>query len=67
MNSADSGSVFRPVPSIRLTRDQTEKLYGKAMELAELTGKETVLDAYCGIGTIGLYRHANTRQSGSSG
>ena len=24
------------------------------MELAELTGKETVLDAYCGIGTIGL-------------
>ena len=33
---------------------QTEKLYGKAMELAELTGKETVLDAYCGIGTIGL-------------
>ena len=33
---------------------QTEKLYGKAMELAGLTGKETVLDAYCGIGTIGL-------------
>lgn len=33
---------------------QTEKLYAKAMELAELTGNETVLDAYCGIGTIGL-------------
>ncbi len=33
---------------------QTEKLYGKAMELAGLTGKETVIDAYCGIGTIGL-------------
>lgn len=33
---------------------QTEKLYAKAMELAQLTGKETVLDAYCGIGTIGL-------------
>lgn len=33
---------------------QTERLYGKAMELAQLTGKETVLDAYCGIGTIGL-------------
>ena len=31
---------------------QTEKLYGKAMELAGLTGKETVLDAYCGIGLI---------------
>lgn len=33
---------------------QTEKLYGKALEYADLTGKETVLDAYCGIGTIGL-------------
>ena len=33
---------------------QTEKLYGKAIEFALLTGKETVLDAYCGIGTIGL-------------
>lgn len=33
---------------------QTEKLYNKAMEYAGLTGKETVLDAYCGIGTIGL-------------
>ena len=33
---------------------QTEVLYGKAMEFAALTGKETVLDAYCGIGTIGL-------------
>ncbi|PBB06195.1 23S rRNA (uracil(1939)-C(5))-methyltransferase RlmD [Salimicrobium humidisoli] len=33
---------------------QTEKLYGKAVELAGLTGKETVIDAYCGIGTIGL-------------
>ncbi|KGP89965.1 RNA methyltransferase [Pontibacillus chungwhensis BH030062] len=33
---------------------QTEKLYGKAIEMAELTGNETVIDAYCGIGTIGL-------------
>lgn len=33
---------------------QTEKLYGKAMEYARLTGKETVLDAYCGTGTIGM-------------
>lgn len=33
---------------------QAEKLYGKAIELAGLTGKETVLDAYCGVGTIGL-------------
>jgi 23S rRNA (uracil1939-C5)-methyltransferase len=33
---------------------QTEVLYGKAMELAKLTGKERVIDAYCGIGTIGM-------------
>ena len=31
---------------------QTEKLYGKAMELAGLSGTERVIDAYCGIGTI---------------
>lgn len=33
---------------------QTEKLYSRAIELAGLTGKENVLDAYCGIGTIGI-------------
>lgn len=33
---------------------QTELLYHKAIELAGLTGKESVLDAYCGIGTIGI-------------
>ena len=33
---------------------QTEKLYGKAIEYAGLTGKEVVIDAYCGIGTIGI-------------
>lgn len=33
---------------------QTEILYGKAAQYAGLTGKETVVDAYCGIGTIAL-------------
>lgn len=33
---------------------QTAVLYQLAVEAARLTGKETVLDAYCGIGTIGL-------------
>ena len=33
---------------------QTERLYQKAIDLAALTGTETVLDAYCGVGTIGL-------------
>ena len=34
---------------------QTEVLYSKVREFAELTGEETILDAYCGTGTIGLY------------
>ncbi len=33
---------------------QTELLYQKAIEYAELSGRETVLDAYCGTGTIGM-------------
>lgn len=33
---------------------QTEKLYSTAIDYAELTGEETVIDAYCGIGTIGI-------------
>lgn len=33
---------------------QTEKLYSKALELAALAGTETVIDVYCGTGTIGL-------------
>lgn len=33
---------------------QTEKLYQKALELADLKGKERVIDAYCGTGTIGI-------------
>lgn len=33
---------------------QTEILYYKAIQAAGLTGKETVIDAYCGIGTIGI-------------
>ena len=33
---------------------QTEKLYRTAIDLAGLTGKERVLDCYCGVGTIGI-------------
>ena len=35
--------------------EQTKVLYGKALEYAELTGEENVIDAYCGIGTISLF------------
>lgn len=56
------GLTFRvSVPSFyQVNRDQCEVLYGKAVELAELTGSETVVDLYCGIGTISLAmaRHA---------
>ena len=43
------------VPSFyQVNRDQAEVLYGKALEYAGLTGQETVLDLYCGTGTITL-------------
>lgn len=35
--------------------EQTEVLYGQALEYAQLTGNESVIDAYCGIGTISLF------------
>ncbi|HJC48717.1 MAG TPA: 23S rRNA (uracil(1939)-C(5))-methyltransferase RlmD [Candidatus Lachnoclostridium pullistercoris] len=41
---------------------QTEVLYAKAMEYAGLTGKETVIDAYCGIGTIGIVASRRAKQ-----
>ena len=50
------GLTFRlSVPSFyQVNPAQTEVLYGKALEFAGLTGAETVLDLYCGIGTIRL-------------
>ena len=43
------------IPSFyQVNRDQAERLYAKALELAGLTGRETVLDLYCGTGTITL-------------
>ena len=50
------GLSFRlSVPSFfQVNREQAEVLYGKALEYAALTGTETVLDLYCGVGTITL-------------
>ncbi len=50
------GKTFRISPKsfYQVNPVQTEKLYAKALEYAGLTGKETVLDAYCGTGTIGI-------------
>lgn len=44
-----------PLSFFQVNPEQTEKLYGKALEFAGLTGGETVWDLYCGIGTISLF------------
>ena len=50
------GQRFRISPSsfYQINPRQTERLYQKAIEYAQLTGSEKVIDAYCGIGTIGM-------------
>lgn len=44
----------------QVNSEQAEKLYNKALEYAALSGNETVVDVYCGTGTISLYlaKHA---------
>ena len=44
-----------PLSFFQVNPKQTEILYNKALEYANLTGKETVFDAYCGTGTITLF------------
>lgn len=46
--------LISPTSFYQINHDQTEQLYRKAIDLADLTGNEVVLDAYCGIGTIGI-------------
>ena len=48
--------VFQISPKsfYQINPTQTEVLYKKAIDMADLSGKETILDAYCGIGTISL-------------
>ena len=50
------GNTFRISPKsfYQVNSVQTEILYNKAIEFAKLRGDETVIDAYCGIGTIGI-------------
>lgn len=51
-----NGITFQisPLSFYQVNPVQTEKLYGKALEFAGLTGDEVVWDMYCGIGTISL-------------
>ncbi len=41
---------------------QTYKLYSKVLEFANLKGSETIIDAYCGIGTISLFLAGNAKK-----
>ncbi|MDU2987012.1 MAG: 23S rRNA (uracil(1939)-C(5))-methyltransferase RlmD, partial [Staphylococcus warneri] len=45
----------------QINSHQTEKLYQQALDYAQLTGDEIVLDTYCGIGTIAIYMAENAR------
>ena len=58
------GLTFRISPKsfYQINTEQTEVLYRKAIRLADLKGKERVLDAYCGIGTIGMAAAKHAKQ-----
>ena len=58
------GLTFRlAIPAFyQVNRPQAERLYGKAVEFAGLTGTETVLDLYCGAGTITLAMAGKARK-----
>lgn len=51
-----------PLSFFQVNPAQTEKLYGKALEYAALTGNETVWDLYCGIGSISLFLAKNAKK-----
>ena len=51
-----------PMSFYQVNPIQTEKLYSKAVEYAELSGNETIFDLYCGIGTIGIFASDNVKK-----
>lgn len=58
------GCTFRLSPQsfYQINHDQTEKLYRTAIEAAQLRGDEVLLDAYCGIGTIGIVASGSCKE-----
>ncbi len=58
------GFTFKisPMSFYQINPIQTEKLYNLAIQKAELTGKETIFDLYCGIGTIGIFASKHVKQ-----
>lgn len=58
------GCIFRISPQsfYQVNPEQTELLYRKAISLAGLSGKERVIDAYCGTGTIGIIASKHAKE-----
>lgn len=54
--------AISPLSFFQVNPAQTEVLYGTALQYAGLTGAETVLDIYCGIGTISLFLARQARE-----
>lgn len=54
--------AISPRSFYQVNPEQTKVLYDKALEYAELSGDETVIDAYCGIGTISLFLAKKARK-----
>ena len=46
----------------QLNPEQTVKLYDEVKQAAQLTGKEKVVDAYCGVGTIGMWVSSGAKE-----
>lgn len=51
-----------PLSFFQVNPEQTNNMYGKALEYADLTGQESVWDLYCGIGTISLFMSKKAKQ-----
>ena len=56
-----------PLSFYQVNPEQMKKLYGKVLEYADLKGDETVLDLYCGVGTIGLFCADDMRKKSGGG
>lgn len=54
--------AISPLSFYQVNPVQTERLYGLALDYAGLTGRETVWDLYCGIGTISLFMAKRAKQ-----
>lgn len=55
MSIGNLNFLVSPNSFFQVNTDQTEKLYGRALKYAGLSGGETVFDLYCGVGSISLF------------